>query len=398
MADRQFPRAAFEKEGYHVTFRGDKQYNGVATASLVMPETVSFGLGDDGPADEDRLLVTVFPGLTVINTYVPQGRERETDYFSYKLEWFRRLRAFFERSFSPSDPLLWCGDLNVAREAIDVHDPKRLMGHVDFTPEVWEAFDYACSWGFVDLFRKEHPGEGGHYTFFDYRVRGAVERKLGWRVDHLLATPVLADRLIRSWIDLAPRLAERPSDHTVLAAEINREKGGRMDSVAELKRINEEIAEKFSHIEDAIARAADPVALFETWMNSMAEVFQIPYLWVSLIDIPENVVLIRRLRTSPLLKDRLNIIEQSNFRALTPNGSLPVLVNEELRLYFRLLPKNKYFVRSMAVVPLTLQGQVIGSLNHGDTSPARYDPRMDTKLLQSLAAKVSSCLAGMSAG
>ena len=176
----------------------------MATASLVKPEAVSAGLGDDGPADEDRLLVTAFPGITVVNTYVPQGRERETDFFSYKLEWFRRLRTFFERSFSPSDPIVWCGDLNVAREPIDVHDPKRLLGHVDFTPEVWEAFDHACAWGFVDLFRKEHPGEAGHYTFFDYRVRGAVERKLGWRVDHLLATPVVAERLVRSWIDLAP--------------------------------------------------------------------------------------------------------------------------------------------------------------------------------------------------
>lgn len=221
VADRQFPRTAFEAEGYHVACRGEKQYNGVATISRMEPLTVSAGFNDQGPADEDRLLVTAFQGLTVVNTYVPQGRERETAYFSYKLDWFKRLRSFFEQSFSSDQPLLWCGDLNVAREAIDVHDPKRLLGHVDFTPEVWEAFDHVCAWGLVDLFRQEHPGERDQYTFFDYRVPGAVERKLGWRVDHLLATPVLAERLIRSWIDLAPRLAERPSDHTVLAAELN---------------------------------------------------------------------------------------------------------------------------------------------------------------------------------
>jgi len=223
VADQQFPREAFENEGYHVACRGDKQYNGVATVSLKKPEAVTFGLGDGGPADEDRIITTAFPGFTLVNTYVPQGRERETPHFMYKLEWFGRLKAFFARSFSPEGPVIWCGDLNVARETIDVHDPKRLLGHVDFNPEVWEAFDDVKSWGFVDLFRQAHPGEGGQYTFFDYRVPGAVERKLGWRVDHILATHALSGQLIRCWIDMRPRLAEKPSDHTILAAELNGE-------------------------------------------------------------------------------------------------------------------------------------------------------------------------------
>ena len=221
VADEKFPREIFEEAGYHVVCRGEKQYNGVATVSLQKPLSVSFGFDDGGPADEDRLVMTSFPGLTVVNTYVPQGREPQSPHFVYKLQWFSRLVAHFGKSFTPSDPVVWCGDLNVARESIDVHDPKRLVGHVDFNPEVWDAFDRALSWGFVDLFRKEHPGEAGQYSFFDYRVRDAVERKLGWRVDHLLATPVLADRLNRCWIDLAPRRAEKASDHTVMIAEFN---------------------------------------------------------------------------------------------------------------------------------------------------------------------------------
>jgi exodeoxyribonuclease III len=219
VADEKFPREFFENEGYHVVYRGEKQYNGVATASLQKPDQVSFGIHDGKPADEDRFIQTTFPEMTVINTYVPQGRERETPYFAYKLDWFNRLRAFWDQSFSSRDPLIWCGDLNVAREAIDVHDPKRLLGHVDFNPEVWEAFDHVRSWGFVDLFRKEHPGEPGSYTFFDYRVPTAVTRQLGWRVDHILGTEVMAGRLSRCWIDMGPRLAEKPSDHTILAAE-----------------------------------------------------------------------------------------------------------------------------------------------------------------------------------
>ena len=217
--DKNFPAHEFEDSGYHVIFRGDKRYNGVAVASLEKPEGVHFGLDDGDTPDSDRLIRGVFSGISVLNTYVPQGRERESEHFAYKLKWFKRLRAFLKKSYSSDQPLIWCGDLNVAPEAIDVHDPKRLMGHVCFTPEVREAFDLVKSWGFLDLFRKLHPGEGGHYTFFDYRVPKSVERGLGWRVDHILATPPLAGKSTGCRIDLDTRLAEKPSDHTVVVAE-----------------------------------------------------------------------------------------------------------------------------------------------------------------------------------
>ena len=222
--DSKFPQSEFTDAGYHVAFRGERQYNGVAVASLEKPGAVVCGLadgatGDDSPSDEDRLLRISFPRFTVVNTYVPQGREREAPQFAYKLEWFQRLRRYFDRSFSPEENIIWCGDLNVAPEPIDVHDPKRLRGHVCFTPEVWEAFDHVKGWGFVDVFRKHHPGESQQYTFFDYRVPKSVERKLGWRVDHILATPPLAEKSTQCWIDLAPRMSEKPSDHTIVVAE-----------------------------------------------------------------------------------------------------------------------------------------------------------------------------------
>jgi len=217
--DDKFPIHEFEDAGYQVFFRGEKQYNGVATASLKKPEAVSFGFEDDEPSDEDRLVRGTFSGISILNTYVPQGRERESQQFAYKLRWFKRLRKYLEKSCSSAMPLVWCGDLNVAPEAIDVHDPKRLLGHVCFTPEVWEAFDGVKSWGFQDIFRKFHPGEPGHYTFFDYRVPDSVKRGLGWRVDHILATGSLAEKSMNCEIDINPRLADKPSDHTVLIAE-----------------------------------------------------------------------------------------------------------------------------------------------------------------------------------
>ncbi|MCX7634565.1 MAG: exodeoxyribonuclease III [Syntrophales bacterium] len=217
--DGSFPQEAFAGWGYHVVFRGDKQYNGVATASLSPPDFTDRGFDDGGPPDEDRLLRTDFGEVVVLNVYVPQGRETGTPHFAYKLQWFRRLIAYLERHFTPRDLIVLCGDLNVAREPIDVHDPKRLLGHVDFNPDVWTAFDELLAWGFVDLFRKHHPGETGHFSFFDYRVPKSVERGLGWRVDHILATRPLAAQSVECWIDKTPRLMAKPSDHTVVAAK-----------------------------------------------------------------------------------------------------------------------------------------------------------------------------------
>jgi exodeoxyribonuclease-3 len=219
--DARFPVAEFSAAGYSVVFKGEKQYNGVAIASLKKPDHVSCGLGDDGPADEARLIRADFSGLSVINTYIPQGRDRDALQFIYKIEWFKRFRRYLERSLSPDRPVIWLGDLNVAPEKIDVHDPKKLLGHVCFTPEVWEAFAAVKTWGFEDLFRRHHPGEAGQYTFFDYRVPGSVKRGLGWRIDHILATAPLAERSVSCRIDLGPRLLEKPSDHTVLVAEFN---------------------------------------------------------------------------------------------------------------------------------------------------------------------------------
>lgn len=219
--DAHFPVTEFTSAGYYVVFKGEKQYNGVAVASLKKPDDVSFGLADKGQADEARMIRADFSGISVINTYVPQGRDRDAAQFIYKLEWFKRLRNYLERFFSSDRHIIWLGDLNVAPENIDVHDPKRLLGHVCFTPEVWEAYAAVKAWGFEDIFRRHHPGEAGQYTFFDYRVPKSVDRGLGWRVDHILATVPLAQRSANCRIDLRPRLMEKPSDHTILMAEFN---------------------------------------------------------------------------------------------------------------------------------------------------------------------------------
>ncbi len=218
--DEDFPAADFENAGYHVAFKGEKSYNGVAIASREPLKDVAFGLDDGGPPDESRLIRATISGVHIVNTYVPQGREPDSPMYQYKLEWFSRLAAFFAKHYTPQQRVVWCGDLNVAPTGFDVYDPKRLMGHVCFNPEVQEAFRRVVDWGFIDVFRK-HRSMAGEYTFFDYRVPNAMKRGMGWRVDHILATRVFAARSLDSYIDLEPRKLPKSSDHTPLVAEFS---------------------------------------------------------------------------------------------------------------------------------------------------------------------------------
>ncbi|MEN6577331.1 MAG: exodeoxyribonuclease III [Phycisphaerales bacterium] len=216
--DADFPLEAFHGIGYTCVFRGQKTYNGVAIISRHEIERVQFGLPDE-PKDEPRMVTATIQGITLVNTYVPQGYLATSDRFQYKLDWFNRLLRYFHTRFKPSDPVLWMGDLNVAPLPIDVYDPAALEGHVCYHPAVREALAKVMEWGFTDLFRKHHP-EPGQYTFWDYRIGNFFEKNRGWRIDHILGTVPLADRCTACYIDKEPRAADRPSDHTPIVAVI----------------------------------------------------------------------------------------------------------------------------------------------------------------------------------
>lgn len=216
--DADFPAAAFADAGYQTAFRGEKTYNGVAVLSRAPPTAVRFGFDDGGPADATRLAWVRFGSLHIVNTYVPQGRELDHPMFAYKLEWMARLRAFYERQFTTRQSVVWVGDMNVAPLAMDIHNPEKQEQDVCFHQSIRDAFAQTVGWGFADVFRRFHP-EPGQYTFFDYRVAGAFARNLGWRVDHILASPPMAARATGAWIDRAPRAGPRPSDHVPLVAD-----------------------------------------------------------------------------------------------------------------------------------------------------------------------------------
>jgi exodeoxyribonuclease-3 len=217
--DNDFPSEAFRQLGYSCVFRGQKSYNGVALVSRHELTDVHFGLPDE-PGDEARLIRASVQGLTLVNTYVPQGYLADSDRFRYKLDWFSRLLDYFRAGWRPTDPILWVGDLNVAPLPIDVYDPVALLGHVCYHPRVHEALAKIVRWGFTDVFRL-HCQEPGQYTFWDYRLGNSFRRNRGWRLDHILATTPLAERCAACRIDTEPRAAKRPSDHTPVLADFD---------------------------------------------------------------------------------------------------------------------------------------------------------------------------------
>lgn len=217
VVDSDFPQQAFQSIRYDTIFCGEKSYNGVAIISKQPFKDVHIGFDENG-SEGTRLISATINKVIIINTYIPQGFHPLLKQFREKLDWFQRLYDYFDQKFSPDTPLLWLGDFNVAPEAIDVYDPKNLLGQVGYHPDEHAALKRFSTWGFVDIFRRQRKG-AGQYTFWDYRVKNAVELKKGWRVDHIWATKPLAKKSVNSWIDVGPRLKDKPSDHTPIVAE-----------------------------------------------------------------------------------------------------------------------------------------------------------------------------------
>jgi exodeoxyribonuclease-3 len=216
--DKDFPLSDFNQIGYDAVFRGQKKYNGVAIFSKTKPTEVLTNLKQDA-MDQARFIKARIGEITLINTYIPQGAAIDSDQFQYKLHWYQWLRDHLQENHAPDEPIIWAGDLNIAKEDIDVHDPDRLWGHVCFCEPVQKSLQKIMDWGFVDIFREKHP-EPEQYTFWDYRVPNGFKRKIGWRLDYIMMTSVLADNCSDCWIDAEPRGWDTPSDHTFLVADI----------------------------------------------------------------------------------------------------------------------------------------------------------------------------------
>lgn len=206
-------------EDWHLEVHGQPTYNGVCLISSVAMSDVQKGLEDGVEDKQARLICAEVDGVHIINTYVPQGNKVGSDKFEYKLQWLRRFKEFIEDRFSPDDPLIWLGDINIAPDDMDVYAPEFFENDVSVTPDERAILQEILGFGFTDLYRHFHPDEEKAFTFFDYRVRDAVRYRKGWRIDHIYVTAPMLERAIACEIDMEPRMEEKASDHAPVWAE-----------------------------------------------------------------------------------------------------------------------------------------------------------------------------------
>jgi exodeoxyribonuclease III len=225
VVDEQFPLAAFQDLGLHVHIFGQKSYNGVALISRSPLEDVRLGFGGVLDAeqvgdldDQKRVISAVLNGVRVVNLYVPNGSEIESDKYFYKLRWLKLLRLYLAELLTQNPDLLVCGDFNIALEDIDIHNPAKRATHIMSSDVERDALKEVLTLGLQDVFRKFNT-EAEQYSWWDYRS-AAFRRNAGWRIDHHYLTPALYDRAKGCIIDPEPRKLEQPSDHTPVVVEL----------------------------------------------------------------------------------------------------------------------------------------------------------------------------------
>jgi exodeoxyribonuclease III len=217
VVDDDFPTDEIQRLGYAVAMAGQKTYNGVAILSRLPMKHIAVGLGDAELDKEKRCIAATINGVRIFSVYVPNGKSVEHADFGKKLRFLSALEAL-ARQLGDS-PVAICGDYNIAPDARDVYDLAAMEGQLHFHPKEHEALARFTALGFVDAFRLHHD-EGELYSWWDYRG-GGFPRNHGLRIDLILLSANLKARCVSSRIDVEPRHADKPSDHTPVIAEIS---------------------------------------------------------------------------------------------------------------------------------------------------------------------------------
>lgn len=157
----------------------------------------------------------------------------------------------------------------------------------------------------------------------------------------------------------------------------------------DVRNTNQNIAVRFRKVATLLDEAEDVAGLFETLFAGIEREFAVPFVWLTLMDMESAAPLIAAIESSPVLRDRMSIVTEEYFRSIIP-GRRPVLINENLQPFYKLLPpNNKYFIRSLAVVPFEFKKEIVGSWNNGDAYAGRFSPDMGSELLQILSGSLS---------
>lgn len=215
----EFPALLFEELGYRSAAVTQKSYNGVAILSRQPIAIVSTTLLGNEMDSHARFLEVVIDDIRIANIYAPNGNPVGSEKFLYKLAWMDRLQEQMKIWRKEERPTLVGGDFNVIPEDIDCHKPASWMHDALFQPEPRVRYRALLALGYTDAFRSLHPGQGNYFTYWDY-FRNAFEHNRGIRIDHMLLSPRLAQRLESCEIDKGPRALDKPSDHTPIVVRL----------------------------------------------------------------------------------------------------------------------------------------------------------------------------------
>lgn len=215
MQEEQLTALAFSAEGYHAFWNSaeKKGYSGTAVFAKEEPLSVSKELPTGGVSDEGRVLTLEYPGFYLVNAYVPNVR-RDLCRIPLRMEWEDALRNYLMQ-LDAEKPVLYCGDLNVAHQPIDLKNAKPNEGNAGYTDEERGKMTELLAAGFTDAFRFKYPDRTDAYTWWSYMGR-AREKNVGWRIDYW----ILSDRIAEKTEDVIIHADIMGSDHCPLELQI----------------------------------------------------------------------------------------------------------------------------------------------------------------------------------
>ncbi len=218
-ADTEFPAEAIRQAGYHAVWRGEKRWNGVAILARWAPVVTCMDLPGDAPDGQCRYLEAAVNGVLVASIYAPNGNPQPGPKFDYKLAWLRRLNAHAGELYATGAPVVLAGDYNVVPTDLDIYPTKSWDRNALLQPQSRAAYQRLLAQGWTDAIRALHPKEP-MYTFWDY-MRNRWERDGGLRLDHILLSSALTERLQSAGVDRHIRGMEDASDHAPIWVDLH---------------------------------------------------------------------------------------------------------------------------------------------------------------------------------
>lgn len=182
-------------EGYNMfwNYAEKKGYSGTAIFTKIKPVCAAYGIGIDEHDKEGRVITLEYENFYLVNVYTPNSK-RKLERLSYRMEWEDAFRSYLKK-LDAVKPVIFCGDLNVAHQEIDIKNPESNRRNAGFTDEERAKFTELLDSGFIDTFRYFYPDRKDAYTWWSYMFN-ARENNVGWRIDYFCVSARLKDQLL----------------------------------------------------------------------------------------------------------------------------------------------------------------------------------------------------------